>query len=405
LIIPAELCVRCKGYKRLCGLPTCPIRERFKYNLRALSTIKDKLVDGATPPSVIVGESKYPKVSVFYQVPPGVRGDEAKEYDDPISWWGKLSLRELIRRRSYMVASVIRRNVKDFSWLYEKEISLASISKKPVDSEILLKKLPIPKIAYYAGVDPIGPSAEAERIKVVSNPLIPKPIDKLIWDDVKVKDAIPDLYKSGIDRYTIIRALSLGMFGRMKNRKLVPTRWAITAVDSLLARMFVKELRYMPSINSVELYMNEYLGNKFTIILYPGKYVSEWIEVWYPLSAFTPYAAKPVFVYNIDKGLGRTLTLDGGFDAARSALTEVLYKRRRTASAIIIREVTPKYYASVGNWHIRETVFRSFYKRPIRFETLKEALIWIKEQINDFTYKSMMKRLYALVQRSLTEYM
>ena len=28
--ISAELCVRCKGYKRLCGLPYCPLMERFR---------------------------------------------------------------------------------------------------------------------------------------------------------------------------------------------------------------------------------------------------------------------------------------------------------------------------------------------------------------------------------------
>ena len=402
--IPSELCVRCKGYKRLCGLPKCPILERVRSNYKAVHTIKGRFVEGATPPSVIVGESRYPLVPVIYNVPPGVRGDEAKKFDDPINWWGKLSLEEVIRRRSYQIASVLRVGVNDFRKLYELEVSTASVSIKPVDSEAILKKPPKPKLSFKLGIDPVGPSAEAERIKVIGNSSMPKKLEKLVWDDLRADEAVRELYRSGVNRYITIRALSLGLLGRLRRRKLVPTRWAITAVDNILSKSFIKELTQLKEINDVEVYISEYLGNKFTVILYPGKYVSEWLEIWYPLTVFTSKALHPIVVYNEDIGLGKTITLDGGFDAAREALTEALWRRGRTASAIIIREVMPDYYASIGNWHIRETVYNALRNKPQRFNNLVEALKALESLVSKETYFYVKQRIRGLKQKSLIEY-
>ncbi len=402
--IPAELCVRCKGYRKLCGLPSCPIMERFRASFRAAAQVKGKEVEGATPPSVIVGESKYPKVPVLYQVPPGIFGLKAKYFDYPVGWWGKLTLREIISIRSYQVASVVRVNVNDFAKLYESEVSLASVSMKPVDSEAILKKPPILKLTFSMGLDPVGPSAEAERIRVVGNAVLPKTLEKLVWDDVKAQEALFKLYMDGVNIYTIIRALSLGLLGKLRNRKLVPTRWAITAVDSALSRRMLRDLLDKPTINSVELYRGQYLGNRFTILLYPGRYMSEWIEVWFPSTVFTKHAGTPVVIYNRDNALGKTLTIDGGFDAARFAVIEHLWKRRRKASAVIIREIFPDYYASVGNWHIRETVRAAMSGMPTKFNNVKEALEYVRKIVEKVTYTSLRKLLFRHKYKSLDSF-
>lgn len=402
--IPAELCVRCKGYRKLCGLPSCPIMERFRASFRAATLIKGKEVEGATPPSVIVGESKYPMVPVLYQVPPGVSGEEAKQYDNPVGWWGRLTLRDIISRRSYQVASVVRVNVSDFAKLYETEVSLASVSTKPVDSEAILKKQPVPKLTFKMGLDPVGPSAEAEKIRVVGNAVLPKTLEKLVWDDVKAQEALFRLYIDGVDLYTVIRALSLGLLGKLKNRKLVPTRWAITAVDSTLSKRMLRDLLDKPTINSVEVYRGQYLGNRFTILLYPGRYMSEWIEVWFPSTVFTKQAGTPVIIYNRDNALGKTLSMDGGFDAARFAVIEHLWRRGRKASAVIVREIFPDYYASVGNWHIRETVRAAMSGAPTKFSSLNEALEYVRTLIEEVTYSSLRKLLIRSKYKSLDSF-
>ncbi len=372
--VSADVCVRCKGYRRLCGLKTCPIIERFRFNVKATLSIKGREVKGATPPSVVVGESGYPKVSVILNVPPNVFGSEAKDFEDPLHWWGRLRLNDIIRRRSSMISLITKLTVNNAMKLYEREISVAAASVRPVDGEALLESSPRPRLMFNAGLDPLGPSAKVKYIKIVGNPVLPKQLESMIWDDLPAFKAVEELYAKGVDIYTIIRSLSLGLLGRIRKRRLVPTRWAITAVDRVLTKHLLKRIRYFKDIGSVELYVNEYLGNRFIVILYPGRPVIEWIEIWHPLSVFTKGASEPVIVYNRSNPLGETISIDGGFDAARLAVVESLARRGRRASAIILREVTPDYYVSVGNWHIRETMRRALRDKPETLCSLHEAV-------------------------------
>ncbi|HDI02120.1 MAG TPA: hypothetical protein ENF93_00590, partial [Ignisphaera sp.] len=106
LRIPASLCAKCKGYKKLCNLPECPLLQRFRTQVMAFTKIKGLSVVGSTPPTTIVGERGYPKVSLIIAVPPEVHGDEAKRYDDPKGWWGRISLSEVLSLRSSMVSGI-----------------------------------------------------------------------------------------------------------------------------------------------------------------------------------------------------------------------------------------------------------------------------------------------------------
>jgi len=403
--VPPHLCVRCKGYRKLCGLPVCPIMERFRANIKAVMSVRGKEVEGATPPSVIVGEARYPNVPVIFNVPPNVRGDEARSFDDPLGWWGRVSLDEIIRRRSQQVASIVKVNVTNPFGLYDKEVSVAAVSLKPVESEAVLRKPPRPKLTFSAGLDPVGPAAEAEEVRVVGNASLPKPLEKLMWDDLPAYESAVELYRKNVDMYTIIRAFSLGLLGRVRRRKLVPTRWAITAVDRALTSYMLRRVRTLPKISDIELYEGEYLGNRFKIILYPGRALVEWVEVWYPLTAFTQSALKPLIIYNKATPLGKTETLDGGFDAAKFAVIEHLSKRGKKAAAIIIREITPQYYASVGNWHIRETVRNALSRPPRKYRTLLNAVKDAVTSMDPATRKEVTELLVPMKYRKLDEFL
>jgi hypothetical protein len=340
----------------------------------AVSAIKNLTVEGATPPSTVVGERNYPKVPVIFNIPPNVVGNQAKDFDNPEGWWGVYTLTDIINKRSYMISTIMKADVTRPEVLYEKEVSVAAVSSKPVESEAKLKKPPIPKLVFKASIDPVGPSAEVERLKVIGNASLDRKLEVLIWDDVKAKEAILELHFKGLDFYTIVRALSLGLFGRRINRRLVPTRWAITAVDRTIANNLLKQVRFYPEVPHVMINEAKYLHNKFTIITYPGRYRIEWVEMWYPSTVYTSFAEEPVIIYNKDDALGHVRTLDGGFEAARFALINHLFKIRRRAAAIIIREIGPGYYASVGNWHIRLTVEKALSKPGMKFNSLDEAL-------------------------------
>ncbi len=378
--IPPDLCARCKGYKRLCGLPRCPLLDSFRAQVQAASRAVRGRVEGSTPPGALVGEHGYPKVNLYYMIPPGVRGSEASYYEAPTEWAERReTLAGIIRLRSQLLSARLRLDARDPLRLYQDEIGLAALSEKPVDSEAILAKPPTPRLTFSGITKPRGPSAPAVRLVVEDNPRLDRRVEKAIWDDALAEDVAWELYRAGVDVYTIQRMLSLGFMGRLRSRRLVPTRWAITAVDDMISRRIRGELRGARQIDEYEVYFAEYLGNRFAVILGPGEGVFEWVEAWQPFTAWTRTARDVVVLRLEEDPLGRRTMDDGGYSAARLSVLEHLYSRGRVGDAVIVREVTPDYYAPVGNWHIRETVRRAMASGPLLrtsdpAEALREAL-------------------------------
>ena len=373
--IPPSLCARCKGYKKLCGLPSCPILERFRVHASIAPRAQGGEVEGDTPPSVVVGEKGYPRVPLLYGIPPGVHGDEARFHDDPPGWASRrVRLRDIIRLRSSMLAGIVKAEVSRPERLYEAEISLAAVSEKPVDTEAVLASKPMPRLRFDGLLAPQGPSAPAARLRVASNPRVPRPLEKRIWDDALSSRLLVEAYQEGASVYSLVSALSLGLLGRMRSRRLVPTRWAITAVDQTISDHLLHRVRSRDTIGGYEVYHGGYLGNYFTVVLMPGQYKAEMIEVWYPLTPWTRSAKEPI-VYRIKEHTSlKQSVMDGGYIAARLAVAEHLHRRGRQARVLIIREITRDYYAPVGNWHIRETMRRTLASRPETYSSLEEAL-------------------------------
>ncbi|BAA81008.1 conserved hypothetical protein [Aeropyrum pernix K1] len=366
--IPPELCTRCKGYRLLCGLPSCPILDRLRSQARSLERARwSREVQGSTPPSILVGERGYPGVRLYYMVPPGVAGPEAQRYEDPLGWRSsRTPLGSIVRLRSELVAGVLRADARrPHELLYQREIGPAALSERPVDSFLELARLPVPRVSFDGYTKPVGPTAPARRVEVEGNPRLEKPVERAIWEDEKAEVMAWELFNRGVNVYTIQRALSIGFLGRLRARRLVPTRWAITAVDEMLSRRLRRLLKTAPEIGGVEVYFSEYLHNRFLIILKPGPGWMEWIEIWHPHTVWTPGAGGPVASVVREDPLGRKNMEDGGFSAAKLPVLEHLYSRGRRADVIIVREVLPQYYAPVGNWHIRETVKHALAQKPL----------------------------------------
>jgi len=354
---------------------------RFKAQVRAYVRISGRGVAGSTPPSGVVGEKGYPSIPVLVGIPPGVTGDDASIYDSPESWWGVKTLEEIIELRSGIVAALTRVDARNYQKLLDLEIPFAMASQKPVDTEATLAGPPIPARTEDPLVAPHGILAVAERIRVSSNPSLPRSVERVYGDEMRASDAIWKLYSEGVSIYIIQRALSFGLLGMPRSRRLVPTRWAITAVDSIVSSRLLKAVRSYSPVNDVELYRGEYLGNRFWVILQPGPYSFEWIEIWHPSTIFTGGSGEPIVIRNREGFSGEPLFMDGGYHAARLAVLENLYRRGRRASIIVVREITPMYYASVGNWHIRETVRRSMAKSPEKVASISEALSSVEEEL------------------------
>jgi hypothetical protein len=403
------LCVACKGGKFLCGKTRCPLLVRARFYLKAMPLIKGLGVDGASPPSVFVGRIGYPYVYAGPLVPPV--HEDTSIYDLPELWFGK-SIDEIVGFRSMLIRGKHRVHVKKFEEagkIMERTLELA-LSARPVDVELALTKEPRRILILDDDVQPFGPSAPIQDLHV-STARWDHQIEKAYYDtDLKAANAVLNLYKRGVLVTKIQRAFSVGAFGVKKNRRLVPTRWSITAVDSIVSKGLMERIKTYPEINEYRVYESRYLDNRFEILMLPQAWSYEAMEAWYPGTIWNP-SGRTVVLYSDWEGYeGRTTYADigGCYYAARLAVCELLERERRQATVIVMREAHPGYIMPVGVWQVRENVRNAMKQQPLKFNTLDEALARIASQfqipLRRWIRNSELLQ-NALFQKKLTEYL
>ena len=380
----SRMCSLCKGRKLLCGKSKCPILEK----LRVFDDIKKKFdkklnkneIFGASPPSIFVGEHNYPNVRIAPLVPP-IDGDTSF-IDSPLKWENK-SIKAIIKYRSMLVMgetkniniNIYKNNNKNSKIL--ESIQELAMSLKPVDSEITLRRKPSLDIVPSGFAPPISPKGDLLKFSIAENPKIPSKSDYIVNDELKATDSIISLYNCGFDEYYIVKLLSAGLLGI--NKKLVPTRWSITGVQDTIGKYLTKKIIDYPLINDYEVYYNEFLGNRYAVLLIPDYYAYELMEVWEKGALFGCDNPPVLGDYEDLKTKGYAKETTGAFYAARLSVLEYLNKRKRQSKIVIFREITPDYYAPVGVWQIRTGVKKSFDNYAYKFNTLQEALNKIDE--------------------------
>ncbi len=407
--VDSSLCVKCKGVRLLCGRPTCPILARFRH-AKSISAIGKELC-GASPPEVLVGSRFWPKVFVGPLLSTA-SPEEAQLFGDPEHLFGK-SIEEVIGLRSRLVRSVLRVDVRRTAHAGNRLLEAVrevGLSQVGIEAEAKFSKPPKPVLRFDGILAPAGPSGRVEELRVVGNPKVPRVVERLVGDtNAKALDAVWELYKRGVSVYYISRLLSIGLLGKMRRRVLVPSRWAITATDSMVSRWLANRLRDFPELSEVWLYISEYAGNHYVVLLAPSPLSFELVEIWLPRSVWTAEAAQAFIESDCEDWRGKTLfsQLGGGYYAVKLPVYEFLYSIKRQAFAFAIREVTPNYWAPLGSWKIREALRRAFSLPPKKFSTVEEALREVAKAIDTpfdqwFPKARMLRRF--LTQKRLDEF-
>jgi hypothetical protein len=338
-------------------------------------------IAGASPPSVFIGRIGYPNVFAGPLVPP-VEADTTM-FDLPELWFGK-SMDEIVAFRSMLIRGKQRVHVQKFSEAGKiiqgtRELALAI---KPVDVELFLTRKPHGSIFMSDEIQPFGPSAPIRDMNISNTTWDPQ-IEKAYGDsDLKAIPAVLELYRKGVFETKIQRAFSVGAFGIEKNRRFVPTRWSITAVDDILSKNLMTQVRELPEMNEYRIYESKYLDNVFEVLMMPREWNYEAIEAWYPGTVWNPDGKETVLFSDCEGHDGRTTyaEIGGCYYAARLAVCEQLVKEKRQASVVVLREAHPGYIMPVGVWQVRENVKNAMRQRPLKYNTLKEALGRIASQ-------------------------
>ncbi|MEM3551097.1 MAG: hypothetical protein QXV01_08420, partial [Candidatus Bathyarchaeia archaeon] len=252
-------------------------------------------------------------------------------------------------------------------------------------------------------------SAQIRDLKV-GNTCWNHQIEKAYYDsDLKAAEAVSELYNRGVLISKIQKAFSVGALGLEKNRRLVPTRWSITAVDSIVSKIMIERVKDFPELGEYRVYESRYLDNIFEVLMIPGAWSYEAIEAWYPGTVWNPHGRNVVLYSDWEGYEGRTnyAEIGGCYYAARLAVCEQLTKERRQAAVIVLREAHPGYIMPVGVWQVRENVRNAMKQKPLTFQTLEEAIkhISTRFQISIQKWISRSKLLKdALFQKKITDF-
>ncbi|HEX9240722.1 MAG TPA: hypothetical protein VF910_08755, partial [Candidatus Bathyarchaeia archaeon] len=269
---------------------------------------------------------------------------------------------------------------------------------RPVDAELILIRPPRKILDLREDSQPFGPIAPLASFQT-GNSTADNRIQKAFYDgDLPADDAVLQLYRNGVLVTRIQRAFSLGMFGENKRRKLVPTRWSITAVDSNLSLRLMARVRQHPLIDEYRVYKYTYLDNTYVGILTPESWRFEWIEAWFEpellATSFpdvnmatdvenTNYVSadghRPVMLGDSEGFRNRTTYARPGgcYYSARLAVSEYLDAIGRQAGAIMLREIHPGYIMPVGVWNVRESLRALFKTQFERFDSMDAAMHYI----------------------------
>ncbi|MHC3437171.1 DNA repair protein NreA [Natrialbaceae archaeon A-gly3] len=336
-------------------------------------------VVGSSSPSIFVGRSSYPDVPVGLLSPVGDEG-RASEYVTDDDWYRKdFAIDDVLQRRTGLLNSSKRADVDSPSIASRLAPSVddvwdgivgvsreVAIADRPVDLEIGLAEKP--DLGLETGTDvatPRGPRANARSADLTENPHVPRPVKKTLEDDDwQAQGAMTYLYRRGFDVYEIDSILSAGALGQAENRRLVPTRWSITAVDDTIGKFLRGRIKNAPSIDEVQVWANEYMGNRYWIVLAPGSWEFELVEIKAPGSIWNPDPHGDVWMAAASEGYeGRTGYVEetaGAYYAARLGVLEHLESIGRQAKCLVLREVSDDYWAPVGVWQVRESVRNAF---------------------------------------------
>lgn len=315
-------------------------------------------------PSVFVGHSQYPNVSVGLLSTP-----QDRRHDAPQFW----------SQHNYSIPSVthLRKellNLRQQTHVKQKSVfSDLALTVTPPTVEVTYTQKSNNSLSPQQEAIPFGPSAQLGQFQIIdnlkTNPLLEKYADDI---DVSATTALHELFIRGVDEHSLSKMLSVGNLGRGTLRKLVPTRWSITAVDDTLSGELKSQIVLYDTLHP-SVYVGGYMGNYFIILFFEGPYSFEFIEV--------VTESKQQFT-DWESPLGRkeyAKNTAGGYYATRLAINEFLSQSKKQASVIAIRFITEAYYQSLGVWVVREACRKALSQTAVEFEDRKMQCLFAEK--------------------------
>jgi hypothetical protein len=357
------------------------IRSKNAYLKKLTAHMKMKSIkvgqelDGSTPPSVFIGSWNYPKVYAGPMMVPQ-QGDTAI-MDSPESWIpGQKSQEDIIGYRLSLVRGKQSISITDINNSFIEKLQEISLASTSIDSEATFSKRPR-GLSFSEETTPHGPSALIEKFDIDAVKW-DRELEKVYYDnDLRAREALIDLHQKGVPFSNVQKAFSVGAIGTGKRRKLVPTRWSITACDSTLADTLLKRVRNYPLLETYRVYEFSSLNNYYAVILTPTEWQYEWME------AFIKVLGKEELIfsdYETNAGKKEYSRVGGCYYTCKMGLLDAMDKEKKQAGAIVLREAYSGY-VPLGVFNVRENIKYAMEQKYSEFEDLKSSLDYVKTKL------------------------
>ncbi|SCG84895.1 Nre family DNA repair protein [Methanobacterium congolense] len=349
--------------------------KKLTSRMKMQSVDVGKELEGSTPPSVFIGSWNYPKVYAGPMIAP-LQGDTTI-MDTPESWIPQEKTQEdIIGYRLNLVRGKQLVGIRDLENNFVEKLQEISLASNSIDSEAEFGKKPR-GVSFSDEHAPHGPSALIQKFDIDSVKWDHE-LEKTYYDsDLRASDALMDLHKKEVPFSSMQKAFSVGAMGVGKRRRLVPTRWSITACDSTIADHLLNEVRYYDLIDSHRVYEFSSLNNYYAILLLPLEWQYEWME------AFLHVLGREELIFSDyeenggKKGYSR---VGGCYYTCKMGVLEELARIKKQAGAIVLREAY-NGYVPLGVFNVRENVRHAMSQPYHEFEDMKSALNYISTKL------------------------
>jgi len=353
-------------------------------------------ISGSSPPSIFVGSYGYPKVGVGPMVPP-IHGDTTL-LDSPELWLGK-TLEDIVNFRLSLVRGIEKISIQNTQGRFIENLHEVAMSSHSIDTDLQFHKTTLPVTTIDGESAPFGPVGDIKSAKFFGS-RSDKSIERVYYDhDLKAQDAVLTLYNKGIDISKIQKCFSIGMLG--KKRKLVPTKWSITATDDIISKSLVSEILEFDLIDSCRIFSHDHLGNMFSVILFPHRWLFEMQEAWHDEN-------KVGFGFDSEdaRGIDHPPAIAGAYFAAKLGVSEYLVQKKLQAAVLVLREIRPEYAVPVGVWQIREAIRAAMKKEPYIAGNFIDGVNFASKRmsVGKSEWLSRGRLLKMLKQKSISEF-
>ncbi|MBI2102421.1 hypothetical protein HYT55_01160 [Candidatus Woesearchaeota archaeon] len=388
-------------YKDIEQAPQFSLPKNFKTNFQGSS------------PAPFIGRFGYPTINVGL-LSPQFSGDTS-HYDSPTLWSkANFSINSVASLRYGLVNSQTTANVKQLSGRLLGIIQEVGMASKAVELEVNLAKAPQLSMKPEKEIIPFGPRSEIRKAAITANSKIDQRVEKCVRDtDLKAAPALLDLYTKGFEQNFLTKLISVGNLGLKNNRKLVPTRWSITAVDDTVGKTLITEIKDLPT-GDYSAYFGGSWGNYYLLLFFPEVWSYELFET-YLNQSINPWS-KNGYAYSTDYENydGRKEYAEetaGGYYACRFSVLEKMKELKRQHSCLALRFITSEYNIPLGVWVCREATKKSTQQFPLTFASQELLLHYAREFIQrkfGFKLDLLLEQSRLLkekkVQKKLTEF-